>query len=237
MRNQIAKYLFQITTLPKDIAIKSSAINLPPRIDWFSRIQGPKTMPSFDVKFPTTKKLLFLDMDETILARSSHWFYNGKNGSRIGEESFFVRPHLHSFLKQVESKYHVILFTASYPKRLTSILPFLNYKFHMTLHREFTTPGRAVHIYKNKIPVFKDLNRFKVDLTNCILLDDNPNYFLSCRENGIKIKPYFGDAKDDELLRYSDLLLQLAESNNMQYAISNLKVDYPDVFDGTRWIF
>eukprot|EP00835_Amoeboradix_gromovi_P006654 NODE_831_length_3850_cov_0.209544.p3 type:complete len:237 gc:universal NODE_831_length_3850_cov_0.209544:2413-1703(-) len=232
-----AKYLFRINEIPHDVKIKDFPIELSKRNDWFARNQSPRQLPKLNIELTNSKKILFLDMDETIIARSGNWFYNSKSHDFvIGTEKIVIRPYLSNFLHQVEKKYNVILFTASGPKRLSKILSCIPYTFHSVLHREFTSPGRDTFIHRFKSPVFKDLNRFNINLTRALILDDNPNYFLSCQENGIKIKPYFGGT-DDALLRYSDLLSKLSESKNMQYSISHLKTDYPFVFEGTRWLF
>ena len=239
MRQQLAQHLFNIQTLPTSISIKSTPTILHKRKDWFSSVQSPIESPMrHDLQFPKGKHLLFLDMDETILARSSHWFFNGDDQQKIkvGSEFIIMRPHFNEFVTQLRKKYHIVLFTASYPDRLTSILPFLNHEFDMVLDRRDTTPGQSIYFYKFKLPVFKHLLRFNIDLKQSVLLDDNPNYFLSCQENGIKIKPYFG-GPDDMLPRYCDLLLNLADSPNFQHSIAHLKNDYKDVFEGTRWIF
>ena len=233
----LANYLYKINSIQMPIRIKTSKPNFVPRNDWFARVQSQSTHRiKFKLPFPMDKKLLFLDMDETIIARSSHWFYRGKREFKINNEYIDIRPHLVDFISAVSTKYHIILFTASYKDRMSQILPLLPITFNTTLDRSFTTKGKSNFIHKYKLPVFKDLNRFNIKLKSTILLDDNPNYFLHSQLNGLKIKPYFGK-NDDELLKYRDILLDIANSDNVQYTIGHLKMDYKDKFDGTRWIF
>eukprot|EP00834_Sanchytrium_tribonematis_P002271 NODE_66_length_25735_cov_0.318497.p17 type:complete len:236 gc:universal NODE_66_length_25735_cov_0.318497:14852-14145(-) len=234
--NSVAKYLFRIRPFPQSMHLKTKPNDLPPRTDWFASVQSPLHFNELDLSLPKDCHLLFLDLDETIVARSTNWFYHSTTGTDINNEKIQIRPHLKDFLIQIQTKYTVILFTASGPKRMNRILDYLGQEFYRTLDRSFTLPGKPLGIHKVKPPVFKDLNRFGVNLRTSLLLDDNPNYFLTCRKNALKIKPYFG-GNDDELPKYADLLLKLSEFENIQQPVINLKIEHPDIFDGTRWFF
>ena len=68
---------------------------------------------------------------------------------------------------------------------------------------------REHNIVKDKNFV-KDLSRIGRDLSKVIIIDNMPHSFSLQKENGILIKPFYGDDKNDDcLLKLIPILLEM----------------------------
>ena len=68
--------------------------------------------------------------------------------------------------------------------------------------------------------IVKDLRVLNRDLKNVILVDDCIASFANNINNGVPILPFMGDAKDKELLKLLDFLMETANVADVRQALS-----------------
>ena len=170
-----------------------------------SKVQSP-----FLVTKSKKKYTLVLDLDETLIhLRQKKSVVNIKNdvdiNIKINSLSDFelnedindlnknkyllqFRVGLFSFLTLLKPFYEIISFTSATKEYADVIINeiekkrnFFDYKFY----RE--------HCVIFKDTFVKDIRRIGRDLSKIIIVDNNENNFVLNKENGIKIKPYYGD--------------------------------------------
>ena len=147
------------------------------------------------------KFTLVLDLDETLISFRIDEHHRGM---------VKMRPGLYKFLKNVGSKYELIIFTAGTQEYADPILDVIekNEKFFAKrLYRQHT-------IFMNNTYI-KDLTRLGRDLSKIIIVDNMPQNFGLQRENGIFIKNFFGEDKNDTALNdLTHILLKIASNPN-----------------------
>ena len=130
------------------------------------------------------KYSLVLDLDETLI--------HCKNEDESGFMIQF-RPGLIEFLKIMKNTCELILFsfgTSSYVESVVKEIEKNEKFFEYVLDRNHG-------IYDNGNCI-KDLNMLNRDLKNVIIIDDTSNYFQLQEDNGICIKPFYGDIENDK---------------------------------------
>jgi RNA polymerase II subunit A small phosphatase-like protein len=174
------------------------------------------------------KKTLLIDLDETLVHSSFrplpinadinfNIFYQNKPHMI----NVLIRPYVQEFLKKMSNLYEIIIFTASVPQYANPLLDKLdkNKYIHHRLYRQ-----HCISLYGLFI---KDLRRIGRDLKNTILLDNNPISYLLNQENGLPIKTWHSDKKDQELIKIIPLLEYLAkiEINDVRQVIRKIIVN------------
>jgi Dullard-like phosphatase family protein len=118
------------------------------------------------------------------------------------------RPHLHSFLKEVSSKYETHIFTAAmevYAKPVVRMLDPHGDIFTQCWYRESCQLDASVGAYvKNLGDCWGDDK-----LKRIVLVDNNPLSFLASPENGILVSSFYNDHKDSTLPAVMELLHEL----------------------------
>ena len=130
---------------------------------------------------------LVLDLDETLIS-----FRRDENGRGILK----YRPYLQQFLTEMSKKYELIIFTAGTKEYADPILDLIDKKkifFDKRLYRNHAIMKDDIYI--------KDLSKLGRDLSKVIILDNMPQNYELQKENGIFIRNYYGEDKDDNALR------------------------------------
>jgi Dullard-like phosphatase family protein len=128
---------------------------------------------------------LVLDLDETLIhykTNSSPKWDNPKKNMII------LRPDLIFFLKEMKKIYELVLFsyaTYDYIEKVLKIIESKEKFFEYILDRRHITYENGSYI--------KNLSLIGRDLKNVIIIDDKPQAFKMHKENGIFIKPFYGD--------------------------------------------
>lgn len=173
-------------------------------------------------KFDRSKKILFLDLDETLI----HSDFNNKfdywdaqiqieveEGS-TAKLNILIRPYLTEFLEFVSQKFNVVLFTAgleSYAEAIIEYIDPMEQYFHLKLFRDSCLEFKNFFI--------KDLSILSTfGLKDMIIVDNCVFSFARNLKNGILVTSYYNDTLDEELL------------NLMNYLENNL-IDVKDVRD------
>ena len=156
------------------------------------------------IKTPSLKKLtLILDLDETII--------NFKiTNIKINEGKLLLRPYLKDFLKEISKLYEIILFTAAikdYAEPIINLIEKEEKFFSFKFYREHT-------IIINNFFV-KDISLIGRDIDKIIIVDNLPQNFMLQKENGILIKSFYGENKEDNsLFHLLKILIRIYNEND-----------------------
>ena len=146
-------------------------------------------IPFLDFK-PKKEYTLVLDLDETMISFN---FIEMEKG--VGK--MHIRPGLEEFLSVIRDYYEIIVFTSGTKDYADTILDIIEQKkntkyFSGRLYREHTIQIGQKYI--------KDLSKLGRDLSKTLIVDNLPHSFKLQRENGILIKSFFADNKNDKVL-------------------------------------
>ena len=131
------------------------------------------------------KYTLVLDLDETLIHYKTELM---QNADKQNKNILILRPNLLLFLKEMKQIYELVLFSYATYEYIEKILKIIESKekfFNYILDRRHIT-------YENGSYV-KNLSLIGRDLKNVIIIDDKPQAFKMNPENGIFIKPFYGD--------------------------------------------
>ena len=152
------------------------------------------------IKTPLLSKqyTLVLDLDETLV--------NFKIKS--GREGYVrLRPFLFGFLEEVSQYYELIIFTSATEAYANSVIEAIEQErkyFDYIFYRQHTI------IIGNEF--VKDLTRIGRPLNSTIIIDNMPQNFRFQKENGICIKPFWGqDSNDKTLYNLIPILIDIAK--------------------------
>ncbi|KAI7883626.1 NIF-domain-containing protein [Lichtheimia hyalospora FSU 10163] len=134
---------------------------------------------------------LVINLDDTLV----HSTWDSKHGWRHAK-----RPGVDYFLAYLSQFFEIVIFTSQTSFNAQPILDSLDpYQYAMyRLYREATRYVDGKYV--------KDLSHLNRDLSKVIIMDSNPDSFSLQPENGIKLRPFKGDAKDMGLLEYIPFL-------------------------------
>ena len=161
----------------------------------------------------TNKKMLILDLDETLVHSCLKPIQNKDNiiqpdiylkvkfHSKYHDVFVLKRPFVDEFLEQMNKLYNIIIFTASVQEYADPLLDQLDKKrvIKLRYYRNSCT------LDKNGKFV-KDLSTLYKDLSNVILLDNNPISYSFNKSNGLPIITWHFDKKDKELYKIIPVL-------------------------------
>jgi len=165
------------------------------------------------------KKTLVLDLDETLVHSSFKYVPNAdfivpvEIEGTVHQVYVVKRPYVDEFLKAIDDRFEIVIFTASLAKYADPVLDFLDkcQVVHYRLFRE------ACHHHKGNY--VKDLSRLGRDLKSTIIVDNSPNSYLFHPENAIPIDSWFDDKNDKELLDLLPLLDDLTKVDDVRLVL------------------
>ena len=208
--NQILKnLLFQLRTKSYDdiyIFMKKNILNI-------ENIEGsliasvylrnnsvfyPINPPYIKTPLINKKYTLVLDLDETLV--------NFK--IKAGREGYVrLRPFLFGFLEEVGQYYELIIFTSATEAYANSVIEAIEQNkkyFDFVFYRQ-----HSIIIGNDFV---KDLTRIGRPLNSTIIVDNMPQNFRFQKENGICIKPFWGqDSNDKTLYNLIPILIDIAK--------------------------
>ena len=152
------------------------------------------------LNFPCKKKFtLVLDLDETLI--SFKLIENSQNKGTLR-----IRPGLNDFLFNMKKYYELILFTSALKEYADPLLDIIEKKekfFDYRLYRNHTV------IYNKDF--IKDIHKLGRSIKKIIIIDNSPQNLRLQKENGIMIKAFWGDNKNDTALyELKDILIKIA---------------------------
>lgn len=183
--------------------------------------------PSFD----STKPILVLDVDETLIHAHSKMIPKLKCDFMImvkfGNESceaFYVykRPYVDFFLQAVKKMYNVVAFTAGIREYASQVLDRLdvhNDIFVARYYRDFCDEKKGIYV--------KDLTKITFDLDSILLIDNTATCFSLQPANGLHIKSFYYDMSDTQLPRVLEFLRELHQAKDVRTELTKWKYDDP----------
>ena len=143
---------------------------------------------------------LILELDETLV-------YFKVNPINESEGVLKVRPGVMEFLEELDKFYELIIFTCAsqdYANLLIDSIEENKIYFEHRLYRQHTV------IIDNDF--VKDLTRIGRPLDKIVIVDNMPQNFRLQKENGINIKPFWGeDIYDAALINLTPILINIAK--------------------------
>ena len=133
---------------------------------------------------------LVLDLDETLIHYKTDFSHNFGGSEK---NMLILRPDLILFLKEMKKIYELVLFsyaTFEYIEKILQIIESKEKFFDYILDRR--------HITYEKGSYIKNLSLIGRNLKNIIIIDDKPQAFKMHKENGIFIKPFYGDCYNNK---------------------------------------
>ena len=148
------------------------------------------------LNYKTDKKFtLILDLDETLI--SFKIIDNIKNKGMLR-----LRPGLYEFLLNIKKNYELIIFTSATKEYADPLIDSIEKKmkyFDFRLYRQHTI------IWENEF--VKDLGKIGRPMNKLIIVDNLPQNFRLQKENGIMIKPFWGEDVYDTVLYELGIIL------------------------------
>jgi len=170
---------------------------------------------------PKSDKLLILDMDETLIhAVESKEPLSGCRTFRAYDYHVRERPGAREFLQNCFELFEVAVWTSA-SRRIAfhimdEILPkgadlsFLWGRERCTIYRN---PETMEYLWLKNITKLRKKGR---DITKIIAVDDSSEKWVKSYGNLVRVKPFMGDPKDDELFRLFPYLQWLAGQPNVR---------------------
>ncbi|CAO3697940.1 unnamed protein product [Rhizopus stolonifer] len=174
-------------------------------IDRFHEFQQSMNDPMWDKLLPEPLPepyrrpyTLVINLDETLVY--SYW--DKEHGWRHAK-----RPGVDYFLSYLSQFYEIVIFTSQPAMNAAPVLDKLDpYQYAMyRLYRDATRYVDGKYV--------KDLSHLNRDLSKVIIMDSNPQSFSLQPENGIPLKPWNGELKNNGLLEYIPFLEAIALTN------------------------
>ena len=176
-----------------------------------------------------TNRLLILDLDECLFhsvyktkaSEMSYDFYKGSFDVLDGMYRTMFRPSLHVFLKYAFSNFNVAIWTAAgedYANDIVDKMGIDKSKLMFFYTERNCTPkydygegwGMGHLVYKKNIG---KLRKKGYDMNQVLMVDDKPEH-IDSYGNVIKIKPFYGDSNDQELLKLMKYLDTIKDKTN-----------------------
>jgi carboxy-terminal domain RNA polymerase II polypeptide A small phosphatase len=171
------------------------------------------------VKTPDDRRLLVLDLDETLLFASEHAL-DRRHDHRIGRYFVYWRPGLAPFLEGMSALFELAVWTSSSPAYAQGICAemfrnrpapvFVWASDRCTLKRDLESDSWSHHKHLSK------LKRRGHDLRRVVMVDDSPEKHRRNYGNLVRVSAYVGNAHDDELDWLSRYLSELARVDDIR---------------------
>ena len=159
-------------------------------------MQSPKRMPKSSSVFFVPKPAIAFDLDETLISTTSVRPTSGDYFQiRVRRRSMYVRvrPGLPEFLKRIQKKYDVFIFTAAQSDYGNLIIDRI--APHIRECRRFFRDSCVNDLGYS----VKDLSVLRTNLKQTLLVDDIAGSALHNPKNLIHVKPWYGEADDTVL--------------------------------------
>jgi len=176
-----------------------------------------------------TNKLLILDLDECLfhsvhksqLSEMSYDFYKDSFDVLNGMYRTMLRPNLDKFLKYAFDNFDVAVWTAAGEDYAKFILDKIG--IDMTKLEFFYSEKNCSPKYEygdgwgmGHFAYYKNISKLKkkgYDMNKVLMVDDKPQY-IDSYGNVIRIKPFYGDSNDQELVKLINYLDKIKNESN-----------------------
>lgn len=164
---------------------------------------------------PINKKLIVLDLDETLI-HATHQSLLPNINFEYSDYAVYLRPHLHDFFQYLSQKFYIGIWSSAddrYVEDIVKLITPKNIKLEFVWGRSRCSKRKNIeldrYIYEKRL---EKLKRLGYNLTQIIIIDDSPEKVKENYGNAIYINPYIGNTDDEELLlliKYLDTLISV----------------------------
>ncbi|MEM1007640.1 MAG: HAD family hydrolase [Myxococcota bacterium] len=165
------------------------------------------------------RKLLILDLDETLIF-AQETEHSTHSDFQCGHYHVQKRPHLDSFLTFCRKHFEVAVWTSSNASYATCIVQNIfpeGYPLSFVWSRSKCTTKFDEETWKTAyIKDLKKVKRLGYLLEQILIIDDSPKKLQRNYGNLIRIKPFEGDSRDDQLFALIGYLQQLRSVENVR---------------------
>ena len=209
----LKKFFYSFLCFKDNLIPNNPFINIEKNIIKNKKIILDKNKNYFLPKIKSHKYTLILDLDETLIYSQKNYCIKLKNNIansninkiNVQKKNIILRPGLLEFLHDMKLLYELVIFSSGTPDYVDPIIKIIEKEekfFDYILYREHIT------IDESGVSV-KDLNLIGRNLKNIIIIDDEPDYFKLQKENGICIRPFYGNiVSDRKTLKTLNTILQ-----------------------------
>ncbi|KAL1205151.1 Mitochondrial import inner membrane translocase subunit TIM50 [Cardamine amara subsp. amara] len=178
----------------------------------------------FQREYTNTKRTVILDLDETLVHSTTQlpgvkydFMVMVKMEKEIIPIFVVKRPGVSEFLERLGENYKVAVFTAGVEDYASQVLDKLdkNGVISQRLYRDSCTEVNGRYVKDLSLVVGKDLG-------SALIVDDNPSSYSLQPENGVPIKAFVDDMKDQELLNLGEFLECCYGYEDMRDAVKDL---------------
>jgi len=172
----------------------------------------------------TEKKLLILDVDETLIHGAKEKL--GYEPACVAPWCFlYKRPHVEEFMDFCKEHFKVAIWTTASPEHAEMVLEQIcepNYPFEFIWTASRCTQARdriGMDDYGSGYHWIKDLKKVKrlgFKLEQTIMVDDTPSMLERQYGNLVPIKRFKGEPEDRELLKLMEYLMLLKSEPNIR---------------------
>lgn len=228
-----SKYTIEEDLSPnEEIIISQDKMKPRPIVDALGKFHFPKKLIPQSMLLSTSRKLLILDLDETLIhsmsSRSSSTFSPSPNGAGASAGSAMThlvevrfpqtnistlynvakRPYCDMFLQQTSQWYDIAIFTASMKEYADPVIDWLqqtcSVQFKYRWYRDHCTLRPGVGYVKD---IGLVVNQTEArDLSQMIIIDNSPISYAMHIDNAIQVHGWINDPSDSELLNLLPLL-------------------------------
>jgi TFIIF-interacting CTD phosphatase-like protein len=159
---------------------------------------------SSDTDDNSPRKLLILDLDETLIYATETPLAERDADFRVGRYHVYRRPHLTSFLDASLTRFEVAVWTASSPNYAAGVIANIfpdpaQLAFAWAADRCSTRYCPDDGSYYTRKPLLKVRRRLGYAREQVIAVDDTPRKWEQSYGNLVPVRPYEGDPNDEEL--------------------------------------
>lgn len=191
------------------------------------------------------KKILVLDLDETLIHSLSWNLPRSFNGGstlyrtievKINNFSFLYhvtkRPYCDFFLREISKWFELQIFTASVKEYADPIIDWLEFDALSSFMRKKEPDSDKLFsrrfyrnncTYRQGIGYIKDLSKFypkEDDLKNIVILDNSPTSYALHEDNAIRIEGWINDQTDRDLINLLPVLHSLSVCIDVRFLLS-----------------
>ncbi len=166
------------------------------------------------------KKLLVLDLDETLIYATKEPLPGRQADHVYGAYFVYLRPHLKHFLTEAAMHFSLAIWSSAgdtYVSDIVGLVTFPGISFELVWGRTRCSMKRDLvfdtYCFEKRLDKLKKKG---FALEQILLVDDTPEKAASNYGNAIYIKEFKGESSDDELLRLLAYLLTLKAVENVR---------------------
>ena len=171
---------------------------------------------------PPNRKLLILDLDETLVHATTTPLAHCTTDFRVGFYHVYERPYVRPFLSSCMDEFTVAVWTSGSPTYAQEIVAHLWGDRAGELLFVWAS-DRGSHAYdpetQERYPrkhLTKVRRRYGWPLESILVVDDTPQKWEQSYGNLVRVSPFEGDPNDDELPRLFTYLQTLRDTENVR---------------------